>query len=147
MNATSHGPLQRMPAALALYDHPVWKEIHPLFQPREFRFPYAMDVYFLRLLYATRILAAVPFRPRSDHRPEDQNTAAQGAIGSAHIPLPCRAIDLAIRNNYERFQIVAAAIAQGFERIGIYPAHQDNSGTLHLDASSTHPQPRIWTRY
>jgi hypothetical protein len=147
METTEYGPLADIELHFAHRDHPVWHQIHPLFQPHEFRFPYHMDIAFLRLLHHTRIRAGVPFRIRSDHRPADHNTPARGATGSAHIPIPCRAVDLAIANNYERFQVVAAAIAQGFQRIGIYPAATDNSGSIHLDASTTHPQPRIWTRF
>jgi hypothetical protein len=63
------GPLVAMPERFAYLGHPVWQEIHPLFQPHEFRFPFHMDVNFLILLHRTRIRAGVPFRIRSDHPP------------------------------------------------------------------------------
>jgi hypothetical protein len=140
-------PLLHLEPQLAGPGHSIWIHVHPHFQPHEFRFPFEMDAHFLRWLHQVRLAAGVPFRFRSDHRPTDHNTTAGGAVGSAHIPIPCRAVDLAVLNNYERYQVIAAAILLGCTRIGIYPARPDNSGSIHLDCSTTHPQPRIWTRF
>lgn len=133
--------------SLALKGHEVWKEIAPELTPADFNYPFVMEVAFLRLLSKMRRRAGVPFRVVSDHRPALRNAAAGGAKGSAHMQTPCRAVDLKVKNNLERFKVVEAAITHGIQRIGIYPAHEDNSGSVHIDASPTHPAPRIWTRY
>lgn len=141
------GPLHGHRAVRATAGHIVWAEIAPEFHPREFHFPHLMDVEFLRLLSRTRRRAQVPFRLLSDARDPERNAAAGGAEKSAHMEVPCRAVDLHVVNNFERFQVIAAALAEGFQRIGIYPAHEDNSGSIHLDASEVNPAPRCWTRY
>ncbi len=130
----------------AALDHPVWREIAVWFAPEEFRFPEAMDAGFLRRLADARQRARVPFRIVSDHRPPEHNARVGGVPRSAHLEVPCRAVDLQVANNEERFRIVAALLAERFERIGIYPARPDGSGSVHVDASQIHPAPRLWTR-
>jgi hypothetical protein len=141
------GPLEGIAPVAATASHPVWGEISAFFTPREFNYPYRMDVSFLRMLYRIRKAAGVPLRILSDHRPPARNADAGGAKGSAHLQSPCRTVDLHVKNNYERARILEAAVLEGIERIGVYPAKEDNSGSLHVDASSTHPSPRVWTRY
>lgn len=136
-----------MPSELAKLKHAVWGEIAPELTPKDFRFPARMDVEFLRLLSRTRRRAGVPFRIVSDSRDPAANEAAGGAKASAHMEVPCAAVDLRVKNNFERARVVTAAVQEGFERIGIYPAHEDNSGSVHLDASTSKPRPRFWTRY
>jgi len=126
--------------------HPVWMGIAPFFVPSEFKHPFKMDVTFLRSLYRVRLRAGVPLRIVSDYRPPDRNASVGGAKASAHMELPCSAVDLRVNNNHERMLIVAAAIEEGFTRMGIYPAGEGGAGSLHLDASRTLPSPRIWTR-
>jgi uncharacterized protein YcbK (DUF882 family) len=132
---------------LAVPDHPVWAEIAPELTPREFHEPAQMEVDFLRRLSAARRRAGVPFRITSDHRPPARNRAARGAEHSAHLEVPCRAVDLTVASNEERFRVVSALLAVGFRRIGVYPAAEDGSGALHVDASEVNPSPRIWTRF
>lgn len=141
------GPLNGVKAQLAVSEHAVWGEIKPELTPGDFRFPHAMDVAFLRLLSRTRRRAGVPFRVVSDYRDPARNAAAGGAKGSTHMEHPCRAVDLHVKDNHERMRIVQAAVEEGFLRIGIYPAAEDNSGSVHLDASEINPAPRMWTRY
>lgn len=141
------GPLGDVLAEAAVEGHPVWQEIAPELTPRDFRFPWQMDVHFLRLLSRTRRRAGVPFRVVSDYRSPARNDAAGGAEKSAHMERPCRAVDLSVKNNYERFRVVQAAMVEGFLRVGGYPAHEDNSGSVHLDASEVNPAPRFWTRW
>lgn len=140
-------PLKGVRGECATLDHPVWKEIAPELKPEDFRFPGQMDVHFLRLLSSARRLAGVPFRIVSDARDPQRNRAAGGASKSAHMEEPCRAVDLHVENNFERSRVLTAAFLSGFRRVGIYPAKEDNSGSLHLDASSVNPSPRVWTRY
>jgi uncharacterized protein YcbK (DUF882 family) len=141
------GPLFGVSPLAAAKGHAVWGEIAPELTPRDFRSPFAMDVAFLRLLSRARRRAGVPFRVISDYRDPARNEAAGGAEKSAHMECPCRAVDLQVRDNHERARIVLAAAEEGFLRIGVYPAHEDGGGSLHLDASETNPAPRIWTRF
>lgn len=141
------GPLYGIKAVPANARHAVWGEIKPELTPEDFRFPYDMDVAFLRLLSRVRRRAGVPFRVVSDYRDPDRNAAAGGAKSSTHMERPCRAVDLHVKNNEERARIVFAAADEGLIRIGVYPAKPDNSGSIHLDASEVNPSPRIWTRY
>lgn len=144
-------PLADKPAARARADHPVWQEIRPKdgfggFEPWEFDQPHEMDVEFLRLLYRIRQDAGVPMRIISDARPPDQDI---GASKSAHKKRPCRAVDLDVRNSYERARIVGAAWEHGIRRLGVYPGDAGDAGSVHLDAEA-HPDnksPRMWTRY
>lgn len=135
----------------AHHEHPVWAEIAPELRPGEFRFPYLMDVDFLRLLSRIRRACGVPFRIVSDHRPPDRNAAAGGATKSAHMEEPCAAVDLRVLSNEERFRLVRAAIEHGVTRIGVYPptpsqraGYGKGAGSVHLDASRTNPSPRMW---
>ena len=141
------GPLAGLAPEYAVVGHAVWRAIAPEIREHEFRSPYLMDVHFLYLLSVIRRRSGVPFRIRSDYRDPARNAAAGGASGSAHMERPCRAVDLHVIDNRERFLLLSAAMAAGIQRIGIYPAKEDNSGSVHLDASATKPQPRMWTRY
>ncbi len=126
--------------------HPVWREIAPELVRRDFHHPERMDPAFLRLLSAARRRAGVPFRITSDHRPPEHNARVGGARRSAHREVPCRAVDLSVASGLERYRVVEALLAVGFRRIGIYPAAEDGSGAIHVDASPENPSPRIWTR-
>ena len=114
--------------------------------PAEFRRPHRMDVEFLRRLSHARRLAGVPFRIESSFRSYAENALVDGVDGSAHLEDPCRAVDLAVRGNEERFRVVEALMAEGFTRIGIYPAREDGSGIVHVDAAGGRSTPRLWTR-
>ncbi|MBW3630044.1 MAG: hypothetical protein KY464_12195 [Gemmatimonadetes bacterium] len=138
-------PALHAPASRALPEHPVWREIAPELAPSDFRHPEQMDAAFLRRLSAARRRAGVPFRILSDHRPPERNEAAGGARRSAHLEVPCRAVDLRVETNEERFRVLAALLAVGFTRIGVYPAREDGAGSLHVDASASNPSPRVWT--
>jgi uncharacterized protein YcbK (DUF882 family) len=140
-------PLHGVAPEAASAGHPVWGEIAPELRAEEFHHPERMDTHFLRLLARVRRRAGVPFRIVSDYRSREQNRDAGGASRSAHMDLPCRAVDLHVTNNEERFRVVEAALALGFVRIGVYPARTDNSGSIHIDAAEANPAPRIWTRY
>lgn len=94
-----------------------------------------------------RRAAGVPFRPTSDHRPPERNAAAGGAERSAHLDVPCRAVDLRVINNHERFRIIATAIRFGFNRVGCARYDVDSvtgAGIIHLDASEDLPAEVMW---
>lgn len=143
------GPLDDVPAEYATLDHPVWAEIAPRpgkggFLPSEFESPELMDVGFLRLLYAARQWAGVPFRILDTVR---------GDPRSAHGELPCAAVDLQLLTSYERGRINRACITVGFVRIGIYPGtdgsylgkRKKDGGGFHVDGSRSKPA-ACWTR-
>jgi hypothetical protein len=141
--STWESPLKDVPKEYAKMGHPVWAEIHEYLSPHEFRFPYEMDVEFLRLLFRIRVDAGVPFRLLSDARDPEGDV---GASKSAHKRRPCRAIDLKVYNSYERARVGIAATRAGIVRLGVYP---EKKKSLHIDAED-HPDnasPRWWTKY
>lgn len=118
------------------------------FSKHEFNYPEAMGYEFVQWLDQLRDLAGVPIHLVSDHRPPERNAAAGGASNSAHMDLPCNAVDIGKRPtpddpnwNRHRFAIIRAAMRLGCTRLGLYP-----SGSLHVDrAEDTRPAPRLWT--
>ena len=77
--------------------------------------------------------------------------ANPGAANSAHLEVPCRAVDLRVHTAAERFRVISAALTHGIVRVGVYPPteHQRTtygpaSGSVHLDASPTKPQAVMW---
>ena len=117
------------------------------FKPEELQRPYEMDVWFLYLLFEIRKATGnVPLRIISDARPPDRDI---GAAKSAHKKRPCRAVDLKVKNSYERAVILLAAARCGVVRMGVYPGGSGDGGGIHLDAetASDNPSPRIWTKY
>ena len=147
-----HGPLAGIPPEFAHEGHPVWDVIAPRdgvggFRPAEFRYPWQMDARFLLLLYMMRLDAGVPFRLTSDHRPPERNQAVGGASSSAHMEVPCTAVDLQVLNNHERFRIVRTAMKYGIHRIGVAKYDADaktGAGIVHIDCSRTLPPEVCW---
>jgi len=139
-------PLAGKHPSMAGLDHPIWEIIAPEFMIEEFNSPYDMDANFLKLLYRVRLEADVPFRITSDARDPDGNV---GVGKSAHKKRPCKAVDLKVKNSFERMRVVASAIRNGINRVGVYPANDDGSGVVHLDAETDpeNPSPRLWTSY
>ena len=117
------------------------------FAASEFKYPDAMGVEFIQWLETVRVEAGVPMHIVSDHRTPERNANAGGAERSAHMDVPCNAVDIGKRPtandpnwNHARYRIIKAALKLGCQRIGMYP-----SGSLHLDrGEDTHPAPRIW---
>lgn len=136
----------------ATKNHQVWIDIAPEIKSSELNLPYEMDVDFLYTLSRIRRASGVPLRFLSDARPVDKDI---GASKSAHKERPCKAVDLRVKNAYERARLVFTAHAHGINRIGIYPGKTitisgkkyTDAGSVHLDDSSKNPSPRIWTRY
>lgn len=139
---------------LAVLSHPVWQEVAPELAPKDFTrsdgTPMAekMSASALRRLSRIRRRSGVPFRVVSSYRPPHENP---GAEKSAHMELPCTAVDLRVLNNEERYRLLAVAFAEGVERIGCYlpTDHQGRtwgkgSGSVHLDFSTSNPTPRFW---
>jgi hypothetical protein len=131
-------------------DHPVWREIAPEISADELSYPHKMSATFLRRLSRIRRASGVPFRfvRNGAHRPAARTTT--GSL-SAHSESPCSAVDIRILSSGERYLILRAALAEGINRIGIYPPTAEqathfgrNSGTMHLDASRHLPSGVCW---
>jgi hypothetical protein len=139
------------PLTRAVGGHAVWREVAPQFSMREFNQPERMAVEALRLLHRVRMRSGIPFRFVSDARTPSTNP---GVSNSAHLELPCTAVDLRVVSNLERYRIVEAAIAEGVGRIGAYPPTPfqrsqwgAGAGSVHLDASQRLPSPRLWLQF
>ena len=123
-----------------------WHEIKH-FDPSEFAIPGNMGYEFTRWLDTLRVLAGVPMHITSSSRTHAHNAAVGGASDSAHVDVPCNAVDIgksptpADPNwNFARFKILDAAMQTGCVRIGFYP-----NGSLHLDRTEDQrPAPRLW---
>ena len=123
-----------------------WKE-SKYFAASEFRYPDKIGYQFVMWLNAVREEAGVSMHIVSDHRPPERNAAAGGAERSAHMDVPCSAVDIGKRPtpddpnwNRARFRIIKAALKLGCQRVGMYP-----TGSLHLDrGEDSHPAERIW---
>jgi uncharacterized protein YcbK (DUF882 family) len=117
------------------------------FAPDEFAHPDKMGYEFMHWLDGVRGRAGVPMFATSGYRPPARNEAVGGAKDSAHMDVPCDAVDIGMRPraddpnwNTTRFKIIEAAIALGCQRIGTYA-----NGSLHLDRTEhKRPAPRMW---
>lgn len=111
------------------------------FQPEEFKAPEKMGYQFMLALDKLAEQAGVPCRVTSSFRSKAYNKSVGGAKDSAHTDEPlCEAVDLSPRNNADRFEIMAAAILNGWDRIGLY-----KNGSLHFDKTSgRRPARRLW---
>jgi uncharacterized protein YcbK (DUF882 family) len=117
------------------------------FSPAEFKHPDVMGLEFMKWLDTLRSQAGVPMHVSSSYRSKAYNASVGGATDSAHVDVPCNAVDVAERPrpddlnwNYSRFRIVSAAILMGCKRIGTY-----QNGSLHLDMThDRRPSPRMW---
>lgn len=123
-----------------------WKQLEH-FEPDAFREPDKMGYEFMLWLDKVREEAGVPIVPTSSYRDKAYNKKVGGAPDSAHVDVPCNAVDIGMRPrpsdpnwNYSRFAIITAALKLGCQRIGTYA-----NGSLHLDRTEdTRPAPRIW---
>lgn len=85
-----------------------------------------MNDEFMEMLDEARDIAGIPFRINSGFRTPKHNKKVGGSANSSH--LRGRAADIACTNSAQRFRIVAALIAAGFNRVGIAETfiHVDN---------------------
>jgi len=85
-----------------------------------------MNPQFMQLLDEARDIAGIPFRINSGFRTPKHNKKVGGSSNSSH--LRGRAADIACTHSSQRFRIVAALIAAGFNRVGIASSfiHVDN---------------------
>lgn len=123
-----------------------WATLH-YFAAHEFKYPDKMGYEFMLWLEQVRKSADVPMIVSSSYRPKDYNIAVGGATDSAHVDVPCDAVDIreAPRPddpswNYSRFRIMTAALKHGCTRVGTYA-----DGSLHFDRTEgRRPAPRMW---
>jgi uncharacterized protein YcbK (DUF882 family) len=124
-----------------------WKQLKH-FTPTEFKQPEKMGYEFMLWLDEVRAHAGVPMTITSSYRSKAYNAQVGGAQDSAHVDVPCDAVDIGKRPtvadpnwNYSRWQIVKAAMHHGCLRIGTYA-----NGSLHLDRTEhRRAAPRMWT--
>ena len=95
-----------------------------------------MDADFLAMLDDARGIAGVPFHINSGYRTPAHNKRVNGTKNSSH--LRGLAADVRCRNSSERYLIVAALIAAGFNRIGIA------SSFIHVDNDSVKTPGVAW---
>lgn len=85
-----------------------------------------MDKKFLVMLDKARDIAGIPFEINSGYRTDYQNNKVGGKENSSH--LVGRAADIHCNSSRDRFTIITALIAVGFERLGVAKTfiHVDN---------------------
>jgi len=97
---------------------------------------------FLMKLEKARELADVPFIINSGWRSEITNKRVGGGENSAHIQIPCKAVDIKVTNSSNRYKILNALL-NFFDRVGI------GENYIHVDCESKHNKASkvIWTYY
>mgnify|MGYP001181402582 CR=1 FL=1 len=79
-----------------------------------------MCIDFLHKLDEARSIADTVFRVNSAYREPAHNLKVGGRVGSSHIKVPCRAVDLHCNNSGDRTKILNALFKVGLgRRIGI----------------------------
>lgn len=99
-----------------------------------------VDKTALAMLEKARSIAAMPFVITSNYRTPEHSVEVGGIKDDAHTRTPCAAFDVAYSNTFEVYKIVTAALAAGFQRIGINAKNKH----VHLDNETSLPLPRIW---
>tara|TARA_R100001440_G_scaffold30397_1_gene48783 strand:- start:198 stop:617 length:420 start_codon:yes stop_codon:yes gene_type:complete len=104
---------------------------------------YKMCPSFLLNLERAREKAGVPFVINSGYRTEKHNKKVGGVVDSTHTKIPCRACDIRVTNNNNRYKILKSLLDCQFNRIGIA------KNFIHVDMSlDTKKSPLIiWTYY
>lgn len=143
-------PLPAFPFSTRVARPEDWTAVARYFRPDEFNHPELVGAEFLLWLRDLRAALGFPLHPTSDARPPARNAAAGGATASAHLDVPCDAVDLG-RNrrtglgltSAQRFQVVFTAREMGCRRFGIY-----ENGAVHLDrAGDPKAQDVIWVAW
>lgn len=103
------------------------------FKPEEIK---GLQPSLVEMLDRLRDEAGVPLIINSGFRSEAKNAMVGGVPDSAHTTgLAC---DLACTDGLSRWKIVNAALAVGFDRVGIANTF------IHVDIDKSKPHPRIW---
>ena len=96
---------------------------------------------FLFMLDEARDIAQVPFRITSGYRTQkhqDELTARGYKTSTTSAHLRGKAADIACTDSYDRFRIVAALLAVGFNRVGVHPRF------IHVDNDEIKTPCRVW---
>ena len=96
-----------------------------------------MREVFCDKLIRLRQICNFPFAIASGYRTKEYNKKIGGAENSAHMR--GYAADIYCDNSYNRYKIIAGALAVGFVRMGI------GVGFIHLDCDPELPKPCMWT--
>jgi hypothetical protein len=99
------------------------------FRLEEFNDPNAMDREFLRALDDARDRAGTAFTVRHVDQYREGDPGAHGAG---------RAVDIRCSDSFNRWRIISALIASGFNRIGVYDRH------IHVDNDPSKPERVLW---
>lgn len=95
-----------------------------------------IDLSFVEKLQAVRDRIGMAMYINSGCRCEKHNAEEGGVKHSAHMR--GLAADIKTEDGELRFKLLAAALAEGFERIGI------GKTFVHLDVDHELPHPRVW---
>ncbi len=99
-----------------------------------------MGFEFMLWLDELRAKCKFPFKVTSTYRTPERNAGANGAKKSAHMDVPCDAVDIGGLDSRHRFKLVYEAMALGCRRIGVY-----ENGSVHLDRTgSPRGQDVLW---
>lgn len=117
------------------------------FTPPEFSHPQFMGYEFMLWLEDLRARINIPLTITSSYRSANYNAQVGGAKDSAHVDIPCNAVDIGERPrpddsnwNHSRWLIIKEALNMNCVRIGTYA-----NGSLHLDRSEyRRPGEVIW---
>lgn len=96
-----------------------------------------MDYDLLTMIDEARRIYGKPMRVTSGYRTENHNRKVGGVDSSSH--LKGLAIDVACVRSNDRFEMLAALIEVGFNRIGVA------STFIHVDIDKNKSQNVIWT--
>jgi hypothetical protein len=98
-----------------------------------------IDENLIESLNMIRILYGKPMVVTSGARCKGYNTKIGGLPYSAHLPHPfttqCRAVDISVKNSYDRFELIRIALNADITRFGLGPDF------LHLDVAWDLPDP------
>lgn len=87
-----------------------------------------LDEWLVQALKRLENMSKVPIHVTSGYRPHDADSSHKKGL----------AADIRVRGGVQRFELVSAALAVGFRRIGVYDLH------IHLDLDQTKPFPVLW---
>lgn len=119
-----------------------WAKVHPEFKPHEFDHPDKMGYEFMLWLHKLRLRLGFSLSVSSDHRTPEHNSSAGGAKKSAHMDVPCDAVDIHKLTSHTRYKLVQGAMAMSCQRIGVY-----ENGSVHLDRTEDErPSPALWVK-
>ncbi len=102
-----------------------------------------MDKDFIDLLQKMRTTLGFPFHITSGYRCPDYNASVSNTgLDGPHTT--GRAADIAC-NGADAWRLLAEAVIHGVYRLGVAQKGERRTRFLHLDLSTAHPGPTIWS--